>query len=218
MPVRRLDNRQQSVVGHFPSLKMQRMVPFKNTLQRDYLYLLDYDPHVLTFGENTPAIPYQHQGQKYQYTPSFLLRFACHLELVACEPTAHEEDDVTKRQIDAAQAWCKTAGYMFRILTEQEIRAGYRLNNVKLLTRYARHPISIDARARIYQALAVLPVRVTLGDLTRAVQPITSGLLVPDILHLVFHHQLAADLDAAPLTDLSLIHLPFQLVGGLHPQ
>jgi len=51
MPVRNVSNRGGSVIGRFPSIKMERMIAFESLLERDFIYLLDYDARVEWFEE-----------------------------------------------------------------------------------------------------------------------------------------------------------------------
>ena len=74
MAVRKVSNRGGNIIGHFPSLKMRRMVAFESTIERDYLYLLDYDPSVTNFEEQPLTISYAYQGKSYHYTPDFRVR------------------------------------------------------------------------------------------------------------------------------------------------
>jgi hypothetical protein len=71
MSVRRVSNRGGNIVGHFPSLKLGRMVAFESLIERDFIYLLDYEPAVEHFSEQPLVIRYQHAGKKRQYTPDF---------------------------------------------------------------------------------------------------------------------------------------------------
>ena len=73
MPVRNVTNRGGNVIGRFPSLKMQRMIAFESLLERDFIYLLDYDAAVTWFEEQPLTIEYEHEGKLLHYTPDFHL-------------------------------------------------------------------------------------------------------------------------------------------------
>ena len=38
MPVRKVRNHGNNIIGKFPSRKMERMISFESTIERDYLY------------------------------------------------------------------------------------------------------------------------------------------------------------------------------------
>jgi hypothetical protein len=59
MPVRKVHNRGENIIGKFPSLKMKRMVSFESTIERDYLYLLDYEADITHFEEQPLTIESQ---------------------------------------------------------------------------------------------------------------------------------------------------------------
>ena len=63
MPVRKVSNRGGNAIGRFPSTKMGRMIAFESLLERDFIYLLDYDPTVDWFEEQPLSIEYQHEAQ-----------------------------------------------------------------------------------------------------------------------------------------------------------
>ena len=103
-------------MGHFPSLKMQRMVAFTSTIERDYLYLLDYSRDVLAFEERPLTIEYQYQAKMLQYTPSFSVRQTNKVVLVTCERQTHVGLEPHRCVLEAAKAWCMDQGYDFQVI------------------------------------------------------------------------------------------------------
>ncbi len=65
MPVRQVSNRGGNVIGKFPSIKMGRMIAFESLLERDFIYLLDYDPAVEWFEEQPLTIEYMSDDQGF---------------------------------------------------------------------------------------------------------------------------------------------------------
>jgi hypothetical protein len=49
MPVRRVTHHGGNIIGKFPSLKMGRMICFESSLERDYVYTLDFEADILSF-------------------------------------------------------------------------------------------------------------------------------------------------------------------------
>ncbi len=62
-----------SLVGRFPYLKMGWMIAFESLLERDFIYLRDYDLRVEWFEEQPLTIEYLHDGQTLHYAPDFHL-------------------------------------------------------------------------------------------------------------------------------------------------
>ena len=107
MPVRNVSNRGGNVIGKFPSLKMQRMIAFESLLERDFIYLLDYDTAVTWFEEQPLTIEYQHEGKLLHYTPDFhLVEHGQHV-LVECKPEHFVNTTDNSRKFAVAQAWCQ---------------------------------------------------------------------------------------------------------------
>jgi hypothetical protein len=48
----------RKVIGKFPSLKMNRVIWWESQLERDYIYLLEIDPEVLSYSEQPFTISY----------------------------------------------------------------------------------------------------------------------------------------------------------------
>jgi hypothetical protein len=200
MPVRRPSNRGGNTIGWFASFKMQKSVAYESLLECDYLWLLDFAEDVVGFEEQPLTIPYVYAGKSHRYTPDFRVRQANQDVLVECKPQALVETDDNRRKFAAAHAWCAAQGYQFQVLTEREIRAGFRLENVKFLAQFARQAIAPEVRARVVAALAAMPGPTTLTDLAAALTPDNPAALYPAILHLAYHHVLRLPLDAAPVT------------------
>lgn len=208
MPVRSVHHGHKNIIGHFPSLKLRRMVAFESLLERDYLYLLDFERDVLTFEEQPLTIRY-HQGTKnHSYTPDFLLQRPSHPLLVECKPTIFVDTPENQVKFAAARAWCVDQGYTFQIVTDVEVRTAYRLENVKFLTRFARQIVPPQLAAQIYQLLVVARDALTIADLARMLDPHQPQRVLPTIFALAFHHQVVLPLDDIPLSADACIQLP----------
>ena len=106
MPVRKVSNRGGNVVGRFPSLKMERMIAFESLLERDFIYLLDYDARVEWFEEQPLTIEYEQADRTLHYTPDFQLVEAGQPVLVECKPEAFVETEDNQRKFAVARDWC----------------------------------------------------------------------------------------------------------------
>lgn len=207
MPVRTVSNRgRRNVIGYFPSLKMRRMVQFESTLERDLIYLLDFDRRVTAFEEQPLKLAYQHERKSLSYTPDFRAEFASGQRmLLECKPCRFVNSEENQRKFSAAQAWCATHSWHFRIVTEEQLRAGCRVHNVKLLTQHARHEVAVPLKGSIFAFLAGARQPVTIGDVLVGVNPANPSAVVMPILHMAYHHELYLPLDEAPLSAQSTI-------------
>ncbi|MBK6709944.1 MAG: TnsA endonuclease N-terminal domain-containing protein [Chloroflexi bacterium] len=211
MPVRTVSNRgRRNVVGYFPSLKMRRMVQFESTLERDLIYLLDFDWRVAAFEEQPLKIFYQHEGKTLSYTPDFLAEFAGgHRVLLECKPFCFVNSEENQRKFSAAQAWCARRGWQFQVVTDEQLRAGYRLQNVKLLTQHARHEVGVPLKGCILAFLTRAGQSLTIRDVIVAVNPANPTTVIMPILHMAYYHELYLPLNDGPLSAQSAIRASY---------
>jgi hypothetical protein len=210
MPMRNVSNRGGNVIGKFPSIKMGRMIAFESLLERDFIYLLDYEWPVRWFEEQPLTINYHHQGKVLCYTPDFHVVEEGGDVLVECKPVKLVQTEENRRKFAAACEWCAQRGWEFRIVTERQVHGGFRLQNVKLLTRYARQTVNPAVRGGIYALLHHAQAPMTIDDVAGAISSGGPGAIMASILHMAFHHEVFVPLDDAPLSGKALVCLPTQ--------
>jgi len=210
MPVRKVSNRGGNAIGRFPSTKMKRMIAFESLLERDFIYLLDYDPAVEWFEEQPLSIEYLHEGKLLHYTPDFhLLEEGQHI-LVECKPERFVETEENRRKFGVAQEWCRGCGWEFRVVTEQQIRSGFRLQNVKLLAQYARQKVDGIIRSQIFASLQEARTAVSVQDLAQAIgSPVAASLFC-----LAYQHEINLALDHAPISEATIVSRSLRKEGG----
>lgn len=209
MPVRKVASRGGNVIGHFPSLKIHRMVMFESLIERDYLYLLDYEPSIVWFEEQPLTIAYESEGQCGHYTPDFHIVEATGDTLIECKPQVFVSHRKNQPKFAAARAWCLAHGWNFRIVTDQELRSGFRLENIKLLTRYARHRVAPDIKGKIYAVLYAAPAGIPIAALAQQVSSSALAAATAAILCMAFHHEVFIALEAAALQKDTCVYLSF---------
>jgi hypothetical protein len=211
MPVRKVNNHRGSAAGRFPSIKMKRMIAFESLLERDFIYLLDYDPDIGWFEEQPLTIEYVYDHKILHYTPDFhVIDFnPAYPEgqnvLVECKPERFVETDENRRKFAAAQAWCSAQGWQFRTATEQQIRSGYRLQNIQLLTQYARQRADQALQKRILSFLLQTEVAVSIQEVAQEVLPQNLQIAMASILRMAYCHQVYLDIHEAPISGKTVI-------------
>jgi hypothetical protein len=213
MGVRQVSRRKFGLNGFFPSLKMGRLLWFESYLERDFMILLDFDPDVEAFYEQPLTINYQANGRAYKYTPDFRVVRGQRTALIECKPKARVDTPENSRKFRAAQDFCAQAHWDFFVVTDEELRRGFRLPNIKLLTRYAR----LEGPSCIPWPLQTALDResgLTLEQAAQIIAPNAPLAGIPAILHLVFHHCLVISLDEQPITPSSLLQLPHSSTRG----
>jgi hypothetical protein len=208
MPVRTPSNRyDRNVVGKFPSLKLGRMVCYESRLEREQIYLMEYDPDVLFYEEQPLLIEYSWAGSRYKYYPDFKVVTASGKhQLLECKAGEFVGTDKNQRKIAAGRSWCARRHWEFRLITERETRAGFRLENVMFLWQFARHRIPLDTKAHIYSIMNNHHP-LTLDALSSQVDPANPRATIVPILHMLFHHELATLIDDAQISGNAPIYL-----------
>jgi len=214
MPVRKVSHGGGNVIGSFPSLKMGRMIAFESLLERDFIYLLDYDQGVEWFEEQPLTIEYRHEGKTLHYTPDFHLLERGRDVLIECKPDRFVDQDVNRHKFAVAHDWCIQRNWQFRVVTDRQVRAGFRLQNVKLLTRYARQTASPDLRGRVYALLYDPQTQLTVDAVAKTILPDAPAVAMGSILHMAFHHEISIPVNDTPISRDSFIGLPARAQEG----
>lgn len=216
MAVRRVTHHGGNVIGRFPSLKMQRMVSFESTIERDYAYVLDFEPEVTSFSEQPLTLEYVAANQVRRYTPDFeVVRTNQRHGLVECKPQQLIHTDDNQRKFAAAQAWCAERGWQFEVVTDTQLRTGYRLQNIQFLTYHARFTFSAQHKSQVQAILAAHPAEMTVGEVVGCLADADRAQSLALIWHMAFHHEVLLPLDGAPLSAQSVIRLPALRLPGL---
>lgn len=212
MPVRKVSNRgKRNTIGSFPSIKMKRMIAYESLIERDYIYVLDFEQDVLEFEEQPLSIEYQHEGKQRHYTPDFSVKKVNHHIIVECKPKVFVDTAENRRKFDVARLWCEERGYQFQVVVESELREGLRLENIKLLTRFARQIVEPRIRASIYSALYSTEGGMTISNLAVQISSTNPSAAIPSILHMAFHHEIVlplTDIKISGATPVSVLPLP----------
>jgi len=134
-----------------PTDKLDRLVPMvhcEGPNERDYVYLLEYDPMVVSYEEQPCKIAYIFEQKKRWYTPDFAVYWR-HQQpsLVECKPASRLNDPENLQKWTAARLWCKQHHYTFMLVTDVALRqCGCLLANIKLLAGHGHQPITPHAK------------------------------------------------------------------------
>jgi hypothetical protein len=205
-PVRKIRASSGKVLGHVPSVKMERMIWFESLLERDLIYLLDYCRDITWFTEQPFEIEYIHEGKRHVYVPDILARYKEDYAVLEVKPTRFRDTKENKLRASVGDEWCAERGWEFSVVTEVDIRYEPRLSNVKKLTYYARERVS-DALADVIRyILRQSSDGIELNELCRMVLPDRPQIAKVAIFHMAFWHHICLPVDEAigPETLVSL--------------
>lgn len=215
VPVRKVSNHGGNIIGKFPSLKMGRMIAFESLIERDFIYLLDYEKEVDCFEEQPLKIEYVYDGKQLHYTPDFHIIEKGRNILVECKAEKFVKNEENQRKADAASKWCVARDWEYRIITEQQIRNGFRLQNIKLLTRYARQPIAPSLKASIYGMISNPKFQATIGNVSKELASVNACWVQSAIFKMAFCHEIYLPLNKDVISWRTPIFLAFQEERGL---
>jgi hypothetical protein len=137
--MRRLTNKGKKHIGKFPSAKNRRPVWYESLLERDFIFLLEFDPEVVAYREQPIKLTFCLDDKKRTYTPDFLLeRAGGRKQLVEVKPKIKADSPEMKRFFRKVSHEFSKFDYDFAVATDDFIRAEPRLGNLRLLHRYSR--------------------------------------------------------------------------------
>jgi len=142
--VREINFKYSSLSGQISSNKLNRSIQFESSLERDFIYLLEFDTNVNYYLEQPMVISYKDKNNKSRkYTPDFIVSYHDRFRKNEVIEIKYEEE-LSKKDIDlqvkleAARLFCISNDLVFRVFTEKYIREvnKNRLRNFKFLSRY----------------------------------------------------------------------------------
>ncbi len=145
MPVREIKATYSSLTGKFASRKMERFISWESALERDFYYLVENDPSVVTIEEQ----PIKFESGSLTYTPDALielsspsyifpkLNIGSNIVELKYREDLHKNWTKYEPKFKLAIKECNAKSWRFKILTDAEIR-GQILENVKMIEHHMR--------------------------------------------------------------------------------
>ena len=203
MPVRRITNGGRKVIGKFPSIKNNRMVWWESQIERDYLYLIEMDPDVISYKEQPLKIRYSLDGKLHLYTPDFMVDRKNKRQIVEVKDEETSKGEECKRLFERIGPICRREGYEFAVVTERTIRVQPRLDNIKFIYKYAKAKMTSEYQIMLY---SLFSVRESLS-IEELIQGFASRGVSSNIVYALIHRGvLAVDL-LEPIKPGSAAHL-----------
>lgn len=161
MAVRKIPNNSISLTGAVSSPKTGQAVQFESSLERDFIYMLEFDNNVDSFLEQPLSIKYKTDKERF-YTPDFLVKYRKDIKPAvwindALFEVKYREDlkknwEVLKPKFKAAKKFASENNLEFKIITEGYIRIPF-LQNAKFLMRYKNADLSLENYAKLNSVL-----------------------------------------------------------------
>lgn len=198
-----------------PTQKSERPVPMvhcEEWIERDYAYLLEYDPMVESYEEQPCKIPYIYHLEKRVYIPDFAVYWH-HQQpsLVECKPISRLNDPENLQKWTAARLWCKQHHYTFMLVTDAALRERSNLlSNIKLLAGHGHQCITPQAKEYLLRTVPAENRALSVAELVeRTCTPEFKANVVRScIWHLIYTKELTADLSKPLNVMTTLIWFP----------
>ncbi|MDQ3800116.1 MAG: TnsA endonuclease N-terminal domain-containing protein [Acidobacteriota bacterium] len=138
-------------IGKFPSIKTGKIVWFESHLERDFIYLTEFDKDVIQYREQPFKVQYLLDGKKLNYFPDFLLERKSKKQVIEIKPQVKVKKDEFVRFSKIMTNHLAKQGYEYLVFTDSTIRLQPRLSNIQLLWRYARFSITTKHKIMLYE-------------------------------------------------------------------
>lgn len=163
------------------------IIKWESKLERDFLYLLEFDPEVLIYREQPMRILYNFEGKIRRYTPDFLVVRKHKKQIIEVKPKDKVFRKNNARRFHIISIICQRMGYEFKVITDEMIRVQPRLKNIKLLWKYARTPIYPQHQIYCREIFSARR-EVRLGEVIRAFE--TKGIGRQVVFSMIYHRVL----------------------------
>jgi len=189
---------------------MKGMVHCEGWIERDYAYLLEFDPLVVSYEEQPCKISYFFEQQKRYYIPDFAVHWH-HQQpsLVECKPASKLNDPENLRKWTAARLWCKQNGYTFMLVTNKALQeCGILLSNIKLLAGHAHQRITPQARDYLLKTVQKENRALSIAELVECTPLLDPRVVRSCVWHLLYTRELSTDLTKPLNTMTTSISFP----------
>ncbi len=138
-------------IGKFPSMKNKSTVWFESLLERDFIYLIEFDKDVTKYQEQPFKIKYFLNRKQRLYTPDFFVERWNKRQVIEIKPQSKIETEEFIYFSNYMANFFAREGYEYLVITDTTIRLQPKLSNIKFLWRYARIPITTKHQILIHE-------------------------------------------------------------------
>ncbi len=115
------------------------------------MYLLEIDPDVLSYSSQPLKIIYTLDNRQRRYTPDFLVERRRQKQIIEIKSASQVNNDKNRTLFQGLAPIIQKQGWEFLVITDEMIRQGSLLSNIKLLYRYALVPLTLQTWINCHQ-------------------------------------------------------------------
>lgn len=151
--------------GKFKSLKMNRMIPWESTIERDFVKIFEFEENFTHIEAQPLEIIYSYKGKKYRYFPDYLVKTRDNIDIVfEIKDSGMLVDERNLIKFQVGKMYCYENGLQYKVITEKEIRKGFLIDNLDLLMEVRELEINITLKNEIISILDKIG-EITINDL-----------------------------------------------------
>ncbi len=176
--------------------KVEEMVHCESGIERNYAYLLNFDPQVISYEEQPVKIAYIFEQKKHFYTPDFAVYwFQGPPSLVECKPASRLNDPENLRKWTAARLWCDLNGYTFLLVTDESLKKWkVVLDNIKNMTGHAHQRITPQVKEYLLRIVQAENRALSVAEVVERASQLEPRVVRSCLWHLLYIGELFTDL------------------------
>ncbi len=176
--------------------EMVDMVNCESGIERNYAYLLNYDPQVVSYEEQPCKIAYFFEQKERFYTPDFAVYWRQGLpSLVECKPASKLDDPENLRKWTAARLWCTVHKYTFSLITDKSLlKYSVVLDNIKAMAGHAHQRITPQAKDYLLRIVQAENGALSVAELVERASLLKPCVVRSCVWHLLYTRELYTDL------------------------
>jgi len=183
------------------------MISYESTLEKDFIYLLDYDQCISEYEEQPVNIEYYVNGKKHHYIPDFLAIIDYQKWIFECKPEIFVNNEENLQKFQAARYFCSKNSWQFLVITDEMIRGGFYLRNVKYLTTFARIAVPSEIRLRLLNLLFNEVNPIPISEVEVKLTNYDRAQTLPALFYMTYFHEISMPIHDEPISPKTFIRM-----------
>jgi hypothetical protein len=185
--------------------KSLRIIHTESLLERDFVRLANFDSKVLKISFQPIGIRFHYKGRRRRYFPDFLIITKDGQPfLIEVKLTKFVNTNLNKAKFEAARLLCLEKGWIFHVITEEQIRIGFLQTNLKLLLEVKAHkttPAVTEYIKTVLQCYGPL----TIAELLKQCEIVEASMIMLNLNKLIYAHEVKAEVIKQRLSQKSYV-------------
>lgn len=179
-------SRKVSIRGKAESKKMNTMIHWESTLERDFIKILEFDPNIIFYDSQATMIEYIFNGKELKYFPDFKV-ITKDSEVIIFEVKPKSKLNLFENQIkfQVGRMYSEDMGWNYKVVTEDHIRPGNLIENLTLLSEVREHTTSNEIKMLLWNKMNDIDW-ITIGELRQQCLNISDEHFQLNLYHMIY--------------------------------